>query len=174
MRHATRRLAVTLAASTLAVGGMTALTAMPALAYTEKCTGYQHKEFPTHGYETDLKIKICVSKSGGYHYATAYGTFWDGNGWLKKFNHIDLQIRLERGNKTQGKKGKMTCDYTSLINKHDSGAISRGSASSKSTAKGGWTADATVHYDINGGPKKSWDPRRNAEHLLSEAAVRRM
>ncbi|MCO6010244.1 hypothetical protein NE236_35300 [Actinoallomurus purpureus] len=147
MKHTTRRLAVTLAASTLAVGGMTTLTAMPALAYTEKCTGYQHKEFDTWGNKTDVKLKLCVSKSGGYHYATAYGNFWDGNGWTDKFDKFKLQVRLERSNKTKGTK---TCDYKNLINNHESSAISCGSASSKSGAKGGWTADATVTYDING------------------------
>lgn len=142
-----RRLAATLAASTLVVGGMTALGAAPAFAYTEKCTDYQHKEFPTPGYDVDVWIKLCVSSTlSGYHFANAYGYYSDGGGAINNFDNFDLQVRVERSDVS---KGSLTCDYTNSLNNNGTGAFSCGSASTTSTADGGWTADATVYYNIN-------------------------
>ncbi len=161
MKHTTfRRVATAASALTLAgaLTGTAALTAAPAQAAPETCTGWQHKEFPTSGYNTDVYLKLCVTKYGGNipeHGAYAY-TRWRDGGGTRKFDNFDVRVRLERHN-TDYARG--TCDYTSEINADSSGGPKRcfGGADT-SPRDGGWTADGYVAYNLDddGEGGKTW------------------
>lgn len=148
------------AAALLLAGALagTVLMTAPARAAAETCSGWQHKEFSTSGYDTDVYIKLCVQKYSGdiqEHGATAY-TRWRDGGGTRKFDNFDVRIRLERHNGNQGSGG---CDYTGEINGNSSGGPSYCFGVAKvSSADGGWTADGYVayDYDADGEGGKTW------------------
>lgn len=162
MNHRTSRL-VTAAASVFGLTGVlaatTTLTPAPAqAAAAEACTGWQHKEFPTSGFNTDVSVKLCVTKySGGTpeHGAYAYVKWSDGGG-ARKFDNFDVRIRLERHDADQA---AGACDYTSEINGNSAGGPRYCfGAAHVSSLDGGWTADGYVAYnlDADGEGGKTW------------------
>lgn len=152
MKHTTvRRVATAASALTLtgALTGTAALTAAPTQAAPETCTDWQDKEFSTSGLDTDVSIKLCVTKYGGNipeHGAYAY-TKWGDGGGARKFDNFDVHVRLERNNTVYA---NGTCDYTGEVNADSSGGPKRcfGGADTSPRA-GGWTADGYVAYNLD-------------------------
>lgn len=149
MRPARR--ALTTGLSVLAAAGMltgaTVLTATPAGADVERCTGWQDRSFSTSGFDTDVEIKLCVDDYYDAHHAISY-IKWEDGGGVRKFDNFDVHVRLERYDADYD---KASCDWTYEINNNTSSG-SRGCGFmgySSSSANGGWTADGHVRFDLD-------------------------
>lgn len=162
MKHRNFRLATAAASALVLAGTLTgtaAMTAVPAQAAArEACTGWQHKEFPTSGFNTDVSIKLCVEKdTHGHHLAYADVKWRDGGGGgiNLKFDNFDVRYRLERYDADYADKA---CDLTSEIYWNSSGSDSCLPAYSTSQRDGGWTADGYVAYNLDDDGKggKKW------------------
>lgn len=136
----------------------TVLTAVPADAAATvpvdttaatSCTGWQHKEFSTSGFDTDVDIKLCVKKiyyDGAELHEASGKIKWTDGGGLQKFDNFDLHVRLERKNVNYNKD---FCDFTNSIDFDSSGSDSCFAGNSGSSRNGGWTADGYVAYDYD-------------------------
>ncbi|PZT74205.1 MULTISPECIES: hypothetical protein [unclassified Streptomyces] len=150
MRRSISKIVTTaVAGSTLAVAAVLTTPTSASAAATSKCSGTQHKEFDTIGFNLDVYINLCVHRtSGNNYYAKAHIAWKDGGGGLSTgMDDVTVNLRLERHDadyKTASGR------YNGIMNLYQDGsgyAFSTGSYSSSST--GGWTADGNVHWDIN-------------------------
>lgn len=151
-----RRMA-TVAAALVVAGGM-ATAAKPAEAAGWTCSSWQHKEFPTSGYNTDVDIRFCVKRYTVAHSGYAEVKWRDGGDWTKKFDNFDVKLRLERYDKDYD---HATCSLESQINLYESktGACAIGHYVESDSAKtGGWSVDGYVAYDLDADGKggKTW------------------
>lgn len=127
-----------------ALAGMMLFTS-PAHAIDErKCTGTQHKEFATPGTDVDLYITLCVWRTGSRYDANAFGEWWDGGG-VRKFDAFRMEVRLE---KNDAAITYNDCNYLSAVNSDSHSGFNCGTKSSTGSGSG-WTADATVLYDLD-------------------------
>ncbi|MFE5679759.1 hypothetical protein ACFQ7B_37195 [Streptomyces erythrochromogenes] len=123
------------------------------------CTDYQKKEFDTSGYNTDISVRLCVyqeqsTSSTKRYQATAVFSWQDGAG-LKKFNNLDMSLRLEKSDRAIA---TATCDYTSKVNSVEGDyVICRTAWVNGSVNK--MSADGGVYYDIadDGEGSALWD-----------------
>ncbi|MEJ3749228.1 hypothetical protein WEI85_38945 [Actinomycetes bacterium KLBMP 9797] len=146
MHTVRRRIATALAASTLAIVGVTALSAAPAQAAT--CKTSAEKQFDTVGSNVWIKVQLCVEKvATNTHRAYAY-VIWEGDDlhFGYRFEKFDLKLRLERNDADMD---VYTCHAADAINNKATSSKWCGYATSYSTADGGWTADGSVTYNIN-------------------------
>ncbi|MGW5969113.1 hypothetical protein [Streptomyces sp. NPDC055186] len=145
-------------------------------AAESKCSATQSKEFDTPGFDTDVHLQVCILEdaakppSEDYRTYTAMvlGHFTDGGGGsTRKFDNLDLEIRLESIPNDYVDK-KVVCDVTAEVNNKDSGAL-RCEASLKMhvNMRPHVTGDATVHYDIDADGKGALGPweLRGSPHL---------
>ncbi|WP_166663024.1 hypothetical protein [Streptomyces sp. KS 21] len=119
--------------------------ASPASASDEyRCTGYQHKEFPTSGFNTDITISVCVWRNfSGKVRASASFSWQDGGS--DKFNKLMLSTRLE---KRDVMKQGAVCNYKSMVNSRDGGGGYTCWTPWISVPAGGITGDAGLLYDL--------------------------
>jgi len=135
------------AMSAVALVGTVGLTASPAAAATKCKTSTE--EFPTSGFNADVKVKLCHQRNyggpgGSNAYDLAYATVTWSEAGSNKFDQFAVQVRVEK-NDVSVKSN--VCDITSRIN---------GSASGSYTCTGTTvvnkfpdTADGTVTYNLN-------------------------
>ncbi|MFD9720009.1 hypothetical protein [Streptomyces sp. NPDC059076] len=142
-------------ASALAVGGLMAVGS-PAQAATMKCSAQQHKEFPTSGFNTDVKIYVCITGLGGNEYDATVIASWSDGGGVKKFDNFDIQVRLERNNAPIVYR---TCDITAQINDYSVGRSQCDSPIYITGNPSGLTGDGKVNYnlDANGAGGFTWE-----------------
>ncbi|MFD0731575.1 hypothetical protein [Planotetraspora mira] len=111
--------------------------------------------------DQSMTINLCVSRTGpgGRPRATAdvkWGS-WDTKASRKRFNSIKVQLRLERSDVS---KGSLSHELASSLNAHADGSSPYiYLVDTTSTLRGGWSADATVTYDIadDGKSPATWD-----------------
>jgi hypothetical protein len=131
--------------ATIAIlAGMMVFTS-PAHAIDERdCSDMQHKEFATPGTNVDLYITLCVWRSGSRYDAEAFGEWWDGGG-VRKFDAFRMEVRLE---KNDAAITYNDCNYLSAVNSTEHSGFTCGTTSATGSGSG-WTADATVLYDLD-------------------------
>jgi len=136
-----------LLAATVVVGF---LAAPAANASTTQCTDWQHKEFATPGYNTDVEIRLCVEAYSSAHSGYAETRWWDGGTYYKKFDNFDVRIRVERYDADYDSVG---CSYESSINLYDSDYRVCDGLWVGSGSSGGWSVDGYVAYNLDGDGK---------------------
>ncbi|NEA23387.1 hypothetical protein [Actinomadura bangladeshensis] len=151
MKQRIGRIAVAgMAAASMAGLGTLAL-AGPANATDSKCATSQ-KEYPTNGYNADIKVELCISRNwGGSGGSNSYTWAWAkvtwGDSGAGKFENFDVQVRIEQNDadiKTR------TCDFTSAVNGSTSGSKTCRLPSSGSYVNiSGNTADGHVVANVN-------------------------
>ncbi|MEX1652157.1 MULTISPECIES: hypothetical protein [Streptomyces] len=167
MNRSFRKIGGTALAGSVLLTGFGLVSATPAAA-ADTCSAYQSKEFDTPGVDVDVKIRLCVRKSGGVHLAYAEGTWGDGGGPVANFEQFDIHVRVERSDVV---KNQSTCSLSGDLNLYGSGSFDeRGTSRSGSlhcgfmtsttaSGTGGWSADGSVTYNINndGEGAHTWD-----------------
>jgi len=148
----------------LALGVATTTAGMalapPAHAAGWTCGSWQHKEFATSGFNTDVDIRFCVKR-----YTTAHAGFaeikWRDGAGVKKFDNFDVRIRLERYDSDYD---STACSYESAINLYESNERECSGLYSSSSRSGGWSVDGYVayDYDADGEGGKTWSLRGTA------------
>jgi len=155
MREKTRWLTKAAAVAALACGLLVSLTGTPALAATvTKCSGEQHKSFPTPGNDTDVYITVCIHTISTYERLAWYYLSWKDGGDSdvdddRKFDKFTVQIRIERYDSVQN---DISQSLRASINTHSTGTYDYtgyGAGYTDTDRLGGWTADATVTYNID-------------------------
>ncbi|MER5475356.1 hypothetical protein ABZX90_20540 [Streptomyces sp. NPDC002935] len=140
---------------------MSALALAPVLglatpaAANSSCSAWQHHEFDTNWYNTDMSIEVCVERDvTGVYRAWAMIDWQEGGS--NKFNNLDLHLRLEKYDVVV--KGAV-CDFTDEVNSREADGGVLCQVPWTSTTPGGLTGDATVLYDIadDGLGEKRWD-----------------
>jgi hypothetical protein len=155
VRTMRRRIATALAASTLAIAGMTVAVATPAQAAT--CKTSAEKRFDTVGSDVWVRVQLCVEKvATNTHRAYAY-VIWEGDDlhFGYRFEKFTLNLRLERNDADMD---VFSCSVADAINNKATDDKWCGYATSYSTADGGWTADGSVSYNINNDGDGVQDP----------------
>ncbi|WP_262059844.1 hypothetical protein [Streptomyces sp. STR69] len=159
-----------LATAAFCVGGLT--FADSAHAVDSVCTGMQSKSFSTPGFDTDVKLQVCIQESPtspaseDYRTYTAVlsGVFTDGGGGsTRKFDNFDLEIRLESspagGTGSDYVDSKAVCDVTASINRDDSAGLRcQTGLKMHVNMRPRVTGDATVRYDIDADGKGALGP----------------
>jgi|SRR3954451_11554068 hypothetical protein len=112
MKRSFRKTGGTASAGAVLLAGFGLVGASPAAA-AGTCSAYQPKEFATRGYDGDVKIRLCVRKSGGVHLAYAEGTWSDGGGAVANFEQFDIHVRIERNDAV---KNQNTCSLSGDLN----------------------------------------------------------
>ena len=142
----TKSLGTAMVAGSLALVGAATVGVAPANAAEQCNTNSRSLDLPGKP-DITLNITLCVSGSGSYRQAMAYFS-WSGHyGYIggTRLNSMWLQIRLERYDVVQASDSSY---YTSSVDAQYSGSVSIGAQKTGSLAAGGWSADATVGYDI--------------------------
>ncbi|MFF4488310.1 hypothetical protein ACFY0F_17715 [Streptomyces sp. NPDC001544] len=135
--------------------GLSAFTTPTAYAADDiSCTGKQHREFDTPGYNVDVYLQLCVWRTGSTYDAETYIDWADGGG-ARKFDLFWVETRLEKNDAAITYNG---CDFTRAINDNETGGRTCGTASHTGSGTG-WTADATVGYniDLDGEGEFTWN-----------------
>lgn len=121
-----------------------------------RCSKSQTREFPTSGFNTDVRLQLCIHydyANKGY-WASATGEATDTGG-VRKFDRFDLKIAVQRNNKNVLTR---TYGHAREINEVDSGVpINDWARYFRGSRKGTFTADAVVTYDLDAdgkGPRK--------------------
>lgn len=130
----------------VSAGGL-ALVAAPAEA-ASKCSAQNEKSFDLPGKpDVWVGIILCIDRtSAGNGHAFA-NIQWDGS-FLggKRFDKFELQVRIERYDSVFD---DARCSFTTPLNNRIEGGGECGGAVWTSSAKGGWSADGTVTYNVN-------------------------
>lgn len=146
-----RRLAILAAASVATLGAIVAVGLGPASADSEACTRKQSTGSISLPNKPDVTIDVtvCISyarTASGYinNYFATLRVEWRGGPAIgKRFDGFRVETRVERND---GVKKKVTCDYTSLINRDRSHSITCNAGVRYQKGKG-WTADGAIFYD---------------------------
>ncbi|TNC42301.1 hypothetical protein [Mumia zhuanghuii] len=149
-----RTLASATAVSVVTVGAVTVL-ASPASADDYRCKTTA-KEFPTNGYNADVKVELCLVRSwggtgGGSEIKRAYAKVSWGESGAGKWEKFAVQVRIEQNDSVVRSK---TCEVTNINTTTGSYTCSLG----PDTGISGNTADGTVTYNVNddGLGNQSW------------------
>lgn len=118
----------------------------PAHAATWTCGAWQDRSFSTSGYNTDVEIRLCITKYTTAHQGFAQIRWTDGGDWVKKFDNFDVRIRLERWDADYD---KVSCSFESDINLYETGEDECWDVYSSSSRSGGWSVDGYVAYDLD-------------------------
>ncbi|GAA2625017.1 hypothetical protein SMC26_18595 [Actinomadura fulvescens] len=141
----------------LATGvAVTSLTGLAGLAYATPANAASQcattsKEFPTSGFNADVKVQLCIARNwggpgGSNSYTWAYANVSWGDSGAGKFENFDVQVRIEQ-NDSVVKSG--TCDITSKINTGSGSTTCRIPGSGSYLNISGNTADGKVTYNVN-------------------------
>ncbi|WP_345681035.1 hypothetical protein [Yinghuangia aomiensis] len=108
--------------------------------------------------DISFTIQLCITnRPAGAHEAFAKVTWgsWDGVDSRARFDKVTVQVRAE---KYDVSKASATGNLTARMNADDDGGW-LGSAYSTLNSPGGWSADATVTYNVNDDGKgdMTWD-----------------
>ncbi|MDX3546972.1 hypothetical protein PV729_33830 [Streptomyces europaeiscabiei] len=150
MRNITRLITATavIFAGITVSGGTAHADSVPA----KRCTDYQDKRFPTQGANTLVQVKMCIEVNSSYRaVAKAYIAWIDGEEIISdnKFDYISIQTRLEQYNNTITQ-AVDECNLNDNIDTQNQGNTTCTTPSEGVYSVNGFTADATVYYDING------------------------
>ncbi|GAB3668722.1 hypothetical protein GCM10027589_35410 [Actinocorallia lasiicapitis] len=154
-----KRVLAGFAVSSLAVG-LAAGVATPASAASwTKCSAVQSKEFPTSGFDADVRITMCITKwtggSGGQTlYTRAYANVSWGDSGDDKFEKFDLQVRLEQNDRV------ITSRTCALARTLDSTSGSTTCSVDGPLNSGANSSDGKVTYNINDdglGDRAPWE-----------------
>ncbi|MFD6231296.1 hypothetical protein ACFWFZ_31195 [Streptomyces sp. NPDC060232] len=119
--------------------------ASPASASDEyRCTGYQHIELPTNGFNTDITSRVCVWRNFSGQVRASASFSWQEGG-SGKFNKLLLSTRLEKNDVL---KTSAVCNYKSAVNSKEAGGGYVCWTPWTSVPAGGITGDAGLVYDI--------------------------
>jgi hypothetical protein len=143
------RIARCVVAAVLAVAGAATLPGSPAWA-ENACSEPQEVEFETPGFNTDLRVRVCL-----YHGTPTRGAYanvsW-GNGGdatadgKRKFDELVVHYEL-RQNSRVAARGR--CDLTTRVNSDEGDVFTCESAYLESKSKGGWRATGYILYNID-------------------------
>ncbi|KAA1423762.1 hypothetical protein FE697_009360 [Mumia zhuanghuii] len=149
-----RTLASATAVAAVTAGGVTAL-ASPASADDYRCKT-SAKEFPTTGFNADVKVELCLVRSwggsgGSNEIKRAYARVSWGESGSGKWEKFAVQVRIEQNDSIVKSK---TCEVTNIGNTSGSYTCTLGPYTNIS----GNTADGTVTYNVNddGLGNQSW------------------
>jgi hypothetical protein len=129
--------------------GAAVAVASPALADTT-CSAHQEYEFDTSGFNTDLRVRVCL-----YHGSPTRGAYvqasWKNGGDnvednRRKFDLLVIHYQLQQfdGTVVAG-----SCDLTRRVNSSDSDQFMCDTAYRESPRKGGWSADGYIIYNLD-------------------------
>jgi hypothetical protein len=136
-------------AAVLASAGAAALTGTPAWA-ENSCSEPQEIEFDTPGFNTDLRVRVCL-----YHGSPTRGAYanvsW-GNGGdatadgRRKFDSVVIHYELRQNT---GVMAHGQCDLTTRLNSDEGNVFTCESAYHESSATGGWHATGYILYNVD-------------------------
>ncbi|MFD1826268.1 MULTISPECIES: hypothetical protein [Mumia] len=140
-----RTLASATAVAAVTAGGVGAF-ASPANATDYRCKT-SAKEFPTNGYNADVKVELCLMRNwggsgGSSEIKSAYAKVSWGESGSGKFEKFAVQVRIEQNDSIIKSK---TCEVTNINSTTGSYTCSLGPY----TGISGNTADGTVTYNVN-------------------------
>ncbi|MFE1772250.1 hypothetical protein [Streptomyces sp. NPDC059008] len=118
------------------------LTGSPAQAMSS-CSGTQHKEVSTSGFDVDIYVDVCIRYNGATYIATAQGYWQEAGG--HKFDNFDVQVRVEEFDSTKSRK---TSDQTAEINSREADGF-QVQSEWLSGQQHGFSADGKIVYNIN-------------------------
>ncbi|WP_157751430.1 hypothetical protein [Actinoplanes derwentensis] len=132
-----------------AVTAATVLVGSPVQA-VNSCSEYQSIEFETPGYNTDLRVRLCLTHGsptrGGYAQVS-----WENGGdntsdGSRKFDELVIGYRLIAMNVavTEGE-----CDLAERVNQSETGLFLCPAAYHRSTDRGAWGVDGTLDYNLD-------------------------
>ncbi len=131
------------------VGTTAVLVAAPAWA-ENTCGGRQDVEFETPGFNTDLRVRLCVTHGSPTRGAYAQVSWTNGGDNAtdgeRKFDSLVIHYRLRSGSTTVT---TGSCDLTAQINVDDSAVWTCPAAYSGARASGGWRVDGHLLYNID-------------------------
>lgn len=143
-----KRFKLTTAAVVLAVGSVIAVPA--AHADTVKCSKNVKKFNLPDKPDVTVTVNLCIKRSSSNGRITAYASMkWDGS-WPRgtRFNDFDFLLLLERYDVT---KERFTFPMDTAINSTTDGTRNFVPGLYRDrTARGGWSADGVITYDIAG------------------------
>jgi hypothetical protein len=143
------RIARCVVVAVLASAGAATLTGSPARA-ENACSGPQEIEFDTPGFNTDLRVRVCL-----YHGSPTRGAYanlsWGNGGDAtadgeRKFDELVIHYELRRGTAVMA---HGQCDLTSRVNSDEGDVFTCESAYRKSAAVGGWHATGYILYNVD-------------------------
>lgn len=143
-----RKTACLMAATMIGTGAAVAV-ASPALADTA-CSAPQEHEFDTSGFNTDLRVRLCI-----YHGSPTRGAYaqtsWENGGDnvednRRKFDLLVIHYQLQQfdGTVTAG-----SCDLTRRVNSSESDQFLCDTAYRESSRRGGWSTDGYILYNLD-------------------------
>ncbi len=133
-----------MAATTAAV-----LVGAPAWA-VNSCSEYQSFEFDTPGYDTDLRVRLCLTHGSPTRGAYAQVS-WENGGdnaadGRRKFDELAIDYRLLAMNKpvTTG-----SCDLAGMVNLNETGLFMCPAEYHRSTDRGAWGVDGSLRFNVD-------------------------
>ncbi len=136
-----------LAVAAVGVAAAIAFPMAPASAATNCKTTTE--EFPTSGFNADVKVELCHQRTyggpgGSYTYDNAYAKVSWSEAGGNKFDKFSVQVRLEKNDVSVQSNA---CDITSRINGNASGSYTcQGTVIANKFPN---TADGKVTYNLN-------------------------
>ncbi|GID59101.1 hypothetical protein Aco03nite_075050 [Actinoplanes couchii] len=127
----------------------TILVGSPAQA-VNSCSEYQSIEFETPGYNTDMRVRLCLTHGSPTRGAYAQVS-WENGGdsaadGRRKFDELLISYRLLAMNVpvTEG-----SCDLAERVNLAESGLFMCPAAYHRSLDRGAWGVDGALDYNID-------------------------
>lgn len=127
----------------------TVLTGSPAQA-VNSCSEYQTIPFETPGFDTDLRVRLCLTHGSPTRGAYAQVS-WDNGGdsavdEQRKFDELVIRYRLVSMNAVMA---AGSCDLGEKVNLSESGLFMCPASYHRSTERGGWTVDGVIEFNID-------------------------
>ncbi|MEV6301108.1 hypothetical protein AB0M02_16995 [Actinoplanes sp. NPDC051861] len=132
-----------------AIVGAGVLVGSPALA-ENTCSRSQRVEFETPGFDTVLRVRICIAHGSPTRGAYAHVDWIDGGDSVedgdRKFDALDIHYQLQAyGIAVAGG----ACGLAERVNRTESGTFTCPMATFKSGRRGGWSADGYIAYNLD-------------------------
>jgi hypothetical protein len=130
-------------------GAGLALTGPAAWAATT-CGTQQEIEFDTPGWNTDFRVRLCISHGQSARGAYA-GVSWDRGGddttdGHRKFDLLVVHFDLRQGSQSMA---HGSCDLTRRVNSEDSAVFTCDAAFLESPRRGGWSTTGYLFYNVD-------------------------
>ncbi|HWS31482.1 MAG TPA: hypothetical protein VN408_01925 [Actinoplanes sp.] len=127
----------------------TVLTGSPAQA-VNSCSEYQTISFETPGYDTDLRVRLCLTHGSPTRGAYAQVS-WENGGdsavdGRRKFDELVIRYRLVAMNATMV---EGSCDLAEKVNLSETGLFMCPAGYHRSADRGAWGVVGTVEFNID-------------------------
>lgn len=129
--------------------GAGAAVGSPALAYST-CSAPQEHEFDTPGFNTDLRVRLCIYHGSPTRGAYAQASWGNGGDNVadnhRKFDSLVIHYELQQFDRTVT---AGSCDLATRVNSSESDQFLCETAYRESSRKGGWSTDGYIVYNLD-------------------------